>query len=67
MANFRVVQERYENQIIPEGISLTETIMSYYLYIRTRDKIVRVCIVKEEGISSAQSINAIDGTEEQLI
>lgn len=58
MTDFRVVQERAEYTVVPEGISITETLISYYIRIRTKGQIVAVKIDKEteEIVSASQEI-----------
>jgi len=47
MIDFRVVQERQEGTIIPQGISVTETEISFWVRIRVNDSIVTIKISKE--------------------
>lgn len=42
-------KKRQEGEIIPEGLSITETWVSINLYIRRADEIARIRILKATG------------------
>lgn len=53
LPDFRIVQERHEGEIVPQGISITETIAAFYLNIQVGKRRVHIRQPKDESPFSA--------------
>jgi hypothetical protein len=64
--NFSIVQPRAEGELVPEGISLTISMLANYIYIKVGD--VKVCVrVPKDGVIQNVQVTVEMGAKEDAL